>query len=197
MYHIYNPRSTNGGGKTSLVRAIMRKMQHLKDYTTTNGVFTQIFITPSGEHVAVIGGYPEGIASGGVDRVKNVRDIVPACIELHHYSHILLEGLLMSGLQQLTKDIADGCPGSYYHARELDTPLDACIKNTLHRREVAGNTKPFDPNNSLTPKHRSTTMATAKLALWGMDAKAVSQWEAYKEACELFGLPFSEEDEIV
>jgi hypothetical protein len=172
-------------------------MQHLKDYTTTNGVFTQIFITPSGEHVAVIGGYPEGIASGGVDRVKNVRDIVPACIELHHYSHILLEGLLMSGLQQLTKDIADGCLGSYYHVRELDTPLDACIKNTLHRREVAGNTKPFDPNNSLTPKHRSTTMATTKLASLGMDAKVVSQWEAYKEACELFGIPFSEEDEIV
>lgn len=194
MKHIFNPRSTNGGGKTTIVRTLMNKMTHVKDYKTINGVDTHIYVTPSGNPVSIIGSYPKDSVTGGVDRVKNVRDVVLAVAEVSIYADVIMEGLIMSGLQQLTKDIADSSPSAVFHVRELDTSLEQCIANTLKRRAAAGNDKPFDPSKSLAPKHRAVHLATVKLASWGMDAKKVSQRDCYQEICEVLGIPYSEGD---
>ena len=139
MNHIINVRGTNGSGKTTTVRTLMNYLTHYKDATTSNGVFFHVYTTPAGEYVAFIGKY-EGAVTGGVDRVRSVRDVVEACREIIPYAHIVMEGLLMSGLQQLTKDIADACVGDgQFHALTLDTPKEKCIAQTLNRRALAGN----------------------------------------------------------
>jgi len=186
--HIINIRGTNGSGKTTLARAIMSRLTHLKDYTTKNGVFTHIYILPNGEYVTFIGKY-EGAVTGGVDRVRNVRDVVEATAELSPYSHIVMEGLIMSGLQQLTKDIADASlEHAIFHAFTLDTPKEKCIEQTMKRRALAGNDKPFDPAKSLLPKHRAVELAAEKLKTWGIDSRVLSQQEIFNQACDLLSM---------
>ena len=188
MNHIINIRGTNGSGKTTAARAIMNHLKYFRDYTTSNGVFTHLYKTPKGEVVSFIGKY-EGAVTGGVDRVKNVRDIGDACREICPYSHIVMEGLLLSGLQQLTKDIADGCIGyAQFHALTLDTPKEQCIEQTLKRRALAGNDKPFDPGKSLVPKYRAVELAHEKFKSWGLDARRLPQREIVTEALKLLGL---------
>jgi hypothetical protein len=191
MHHIINIRGTNGSGKTTAVRRVMDHLKYARDYTTKNGVFTHAYNTPSGELVFFIGKY-EGAVTGGVDRVKNVRDVVEASRELSAYGHIVMEGLLMSGLQQLTKDIADACVGNaQFHALTLDTPKQTCISQTLNRRALAGNDKPFDPGKSLLPKYRAVELAHIKLKAWGMDSRVVPQRDAICEALTLLNVPFN------
>lgn len=188
MNHIINIRGTNGSGKTTTARAIMSRLQHYKDYTTANGVFTHLYKTPAGDVVAFIGKY-EGAVTGGTDRVKNVRDLVEACRELAPHCHIVMEGLLLSGLQQLTKDIVDACVGeAQFHALTLDTPKEQCIEQTMKRRALAGNDKPFDPGKSLVPKYRAVELAHEKFRAWGLDARRLPQRDVVTEALGLLGL---------
>jgi len=191
MNHIINVRGTNGSGKTTAVRRIMDHLTYVRDYTTKNGVFTHAYSTPAEELVFFVGKY-EGAVTGGVDRVKNVRDVVEACRELSAYGHIVMEGLLISGLQQLTKDVADACIGNaQFHALTLDTPKETCIAQTLNRRALAGNDKPFDPGKSLVPKYRAVELAHAKLRTWGLDARVMPQRDVICTALTLLRVPFN------
>jgi adenylylsulfate kinase-like enzyme len=189
-YQIINIRGTNGAGKTTAVRAIMNHLVYLKDYTTKNGVFTHIYATPEGDPVAFIGKY-DAAATGGVDRIKNVRDVVAASAEICPHAHIVMEGLLMSGLQQLTKDVADACAQhADFHAFTIDTPLQKCIDQTLARRAAVGNVKPFDPEKSLKPKYRAVELAHAKMTSWGMDSRVLSQRDIVCNALTYLRAPF-------
>lgn len=197
MNHIINIRGTNGAGKTTVVRAIMGYLRPHTNFKTSNGVFMHIYKTPAGVDVAFVGLY-EGAVTGGVDRVKNVRDVVAACQEVIPHAHIVLEGLLLSGLQQLTKDIADACAAhGEFHALTLDTPKEKCIDQTMKRRALAGNDKPFDPGKSLLPKYRAVELAQAKLRSWGLDSRVVSQRDAVIAALGLLGLSVKPEHVII
>lgn len=198
MNHILNIRGTNGSGKTSLARALMRKLKHYKDFKTSNGVFCHVYLTPYAEYVTFIGQYSGGAASGGVDRVKNVRDVIQAVREVSEYGHVIMEGLLISGLQTLTREVADAAADfAEFHVITLNTPLDVCIKQTLSRRAEAGNTKEFDPEKSLVPKHRAVELAHAKLTLWGMNTVLLSQMEAFEYICGKIDLAFSQNEPIL
>ena len=191
MNNIINIRGTNGSGKTTAVRAIMGYLTHHTDWTTSNGVFTHIYKTPMGAQVAFIGQY-EGAVTGGVDRVRHVRDIVDGCREIAQHSHIVMEGLLLSGLQQLTKDVADACsPYATFYAFTLDTPSSQCISQTINRRALAGNDKPFDPAKSLLPKYRAVELAHMKMETWGMNTYVCSQRNAVIGALRLLGVSFN------
>jgi hypothetical protein len=197
MNHVINIRGTNGAGKTTVVRTLMSHLTPYKDFKTSNGVFMHLYKTPAGATVAFVGLY-EGAVTGGVDRVRNVRDIVEACAEVIPHAHIVLEGLLLSGLQQLTKDVADACaPYGEFHALTLDTPKEKCIQQTMNRRALAGNEKPFDPGKSLLPKYRAVELAHAKLKSWGVDARLVSQRDALIASMTLLGLSFKPEHVII
>jgi len=197
MNHIINIRGTNGSGKTTAVRAIMSRLTHVRDYTTTNGVFTHVYRTPDKTPVIFIGKY-DSAASGGVDRVKNVRDLVEALSEVSMYAHVVMEGLLLSGLQQLTMDIAAACSeSSQFHALTLDTPKEKCIEQTLKRRAIVGNEKPFDPKKSLIPKYRAVELAHAKLKANGYDARVVSQRDAVAISLDLIGMKEAAENVII
>jgi hypothetical protein len=147
--------------------------------------------------VLFIGKYDEA-ASGGVDRVKSVRDLVEAVAEISVYGHVVMEGLLLSGLQQLTMDIASASSNfAQLHALTLDTPKEKCIEQTLKRRAIVGNEKPFDPKKSLIPKYRAVELAHAKLKANGYNAHLVSQREAVVMALDLIGMKEAAENVII
>lgn len=197
MTVIVNIRGTNGAGKTTLAKAIMSKLVKVKDYRTQNGVDTHVYKKPGteSEYVVFIGKY-EGAVTGGVDRVRNVRDVVAAVAEVSQFADVVMEGLLMSGLQQLTKDIADASTNAVFHAITLDTTKEKCIEQTLKRRALAGNDKPFDPSKSLLPKYRAVELAAEKLKVWGMNSIVMSQRDAFGYACHLLNVPYSSNDAL-
>lgn len=189
-YNIINIRGTNGSGKTTIARELISHMTKVKDYTTKNGVFCHIYKTADDVPVALIGKY-EGAVTGGVDRVRSVRDCVEAVAEVSKYGHVVMEGLILSGLQQLTKDIADASmDNADFHAITLNTSKEQCISQTMKRRELAGNDKPFDPSKSLLPKHRAVELAAEKLKTWGIRSTVMSQQDALAESKRLLGLSF-------
>jgi len=194
--HIINIRGTNGSGKTTAVRTIMDRLRFARDYTTVNGVHTHVYRSTDGYPVLFIGKYDK-VASGGVDRIKNVRDLVEAVSEVSMYGHVVMEGLLLSGLQQLTFDIAEACPWAKFHALTLDTPKEKCIEQTLKRRALVGNEKPFDPKKSLLPKYRAVELAHAKFVAAGMDAHLVNQRQAIVTTLELIGMKHAAERVII
>lgn len=198
MNHIINFRGTNGSGKTTLAKALMRKLTFMKDYTTSNGVLMCIYVNDlTGNPVAFVGKY-EGAVTGGVDRVKAVRDVIVAVAEVSQHADVVMEGLILSGLQTLTKEIADASAEyAQLHAIHLSTPLEVCIANTFSRRAKAGNTKPFDPEKSLVPKYRAVELSHVKLVSWGMDSIVCSQREAHELACEYLHLEYSPDEELV
>lgn len=197
MKRIVNVRGTNGSGKTTLARAIMAKLVKVKSYTTKNGVLTTVFQHPHQESQIVFIGKYDGPTCGGVDTVKSVRDCVAAVAEVSAFADVFLEGLILSSLQQLAKDIADASAAhATFHAITLSTSKEQCIAQTLKRRELAGNDKPFDPAKSLLPKHRAVELAAAKLKSWNMDSVVLSQKDAFKATCTLFNLPLSATDAL-
>lgn len=197
MKTIVNIRGTNGAGKTTLAKAIMSKLVKVKDYETKNGVFTHVYRKPSSEECVVFIGKYEGAVTGGVDRVRNVRDVVEAVAEVSVFADVVMEGLIMSGLQQLTKDIADASAAhATFHAITLSTSKEQCIAQTLKRRELAGNDKPFDPSKSLLPKYRAVELAAIKLKSWGISSSVLPQRDAFEAACKLLNLPYSAADAL-
>lgn len=191
MTRIVNVRGTNGSGKTTLARALISRLNFNKNYTTKNGVATQVYVNPhTQDNVIFIGTY-DGPVCGGVDKVKSVRDLVEATAEVSEFADVFMEGLILSSLQQLAKDIADASAAhATFHAITLSTSKEQCIAQTLKRRELAGNEKPFDPAKSLLPKYRAVELAAAKLKSWGMDSVVLSQRDAFKASCALLNIPY-------
>jgi thymidylate kinase len=167
-------RGSNGSGKTTAMRKVMNLMTYHKDFTTRNGTFTRLFNLESGATVAVVGMYDRS-ATGGVDRVKNVRDIVDVCTELSPHCHVLMEGLILSGLQQLTADLVEASPQAEVVSLFLDTPYETCVEQTMARRAAAGNLAPFDPTKTLKPKHRACVLAYDKLKSWGLRVESIDK----------------------
>ena len=79
----------------------------------------------------------------------------------------------------------------------LDTPKEKCIEQTLKRRAIVGNEKPFDPKKSLIPKYRAVELAHAKLKANGYNAHVVSQREAVAMALSLIGMKEAAENVII
>lgn len=187
-HKILSVRGTNSSGKTTVMNRLMALMVHHRDYTTKNGVFTHIYLTADGRHVAFIGKYDGGGTTGGADRVRNIRDVIEAIAEVSEYADVCVESMILSGLQTLTGEIAYA---SVAHADLytlfLTTPVDVCIADTQTRRAAAGNTKPFNPENLISKAH-AVNLAYKKFESWGWSPERLDREEAFQRCRELLGI---------
>jgi hypothetical protein len=163
-HQIVNIRGCNGSGKTTIVRRFLdrlpvRKVGEREDRPVGYRVNAQAWgiKTP----IFVIGSYEN--TCGGTDGIKTQEEIATHIKQAHALGHVLVEGLLMSKSSDggLTAPVMRDLGGIFAF---LDTPWDECLRRVLHRRQEAGNDKPFDPEKTMrsayTQCHRSAELLT-------------------------------------
>lgn len=162
-------RAANGGGKTTLMRELMFEME-IVTQCKVNGIETDVFRNSVNETVCVLGGYPKNVASGGLDRVKDVKDVTAACVELAPHAHIMMEGMIYSALQARAKEVEEAVrPWATVYNVFLELTFEQHVENILKRRHAAGNMAPFDPEKTIRSKYRANEIAHGKFIEWGMN----------------------------
>ena len=140
---IINIRGTSGAGKTTIIRELMEKFVS-EDVTDRSGKVIAVLINWS-QPIYVIGRYDN--VCGGCDTIKTQDEIRRRIAKFCKQGHVIYEGLTISN--GYAKNLA-------HHRRMkqpfafafLDTPLRTCISRVRKRRKAAGNTKPFNTENT-------------------------------------------------
>lgn len=153
---LFNPRGTNGSGKTTVATSIVdpRRSERLVLYEsiTKAGRPKPIVGYRSDENVVLVGRYDTNC--GGCDGISTQDEItlaIEAALALGPRC-VIYEGLLISGLYGRYHELARRYAGERTHVMAfLDTPLEVCIARTRARTS-----KPptWDPHN-VESKHRA------------------------------------------
>jgi hypothetical protein len=155
---LFNPRGTNGSGKTTVATALVPPKESerlvLFETKTKAGRPKDVIGYRSAENVILVGRYDT--ACGGCDGISTQDEIVQAIAAAHALAPraIVYEGLLISGLYGRYFELAryyQSMTGMRHVMAFLDTPLDLCIQRTRERTQ-----KPptWDPSN-VQSKHRA------------------------------------------
>jgi len=140
---IVNIRGTSGAGKTTIIRELMEKYTH-EDVTDRSGKVLAVLIHWA-DPIYVIGRYDN--VCGGCDTIKTQDETRRRITKFCKQGHVIYEGLT----------IGNGYAKNLAHHRRmnqafafatLDTPLTTCLARVRKRRKQAGNTKPFNPENT-------------------------------------------------
>lgn len=141
-----NVRGTNGSGKTFLMNRFLK--EDAKEILV-NGWPVQ----DCGEYY-VLGRYNN--VCGGLDGIKDFYAITPIVNELIESKHVLMEGLLWSGIfgasYELNRDLIKYGHGMAFLM--LDTPSDRCVDNVVKRRLDRLDDRPLN-TSALIAKYRS------------------------------------------
>lgn len=155
---IINPRSTTGGGKTYIVRQIMKKIGVMATISNGQGKLTGYYLN-DGSYV--MGSYE--MTCGGADTVKTQAEICTLVNEyVYDFRNVIFEGVLASHIYGRYLELSRNLLIGIYVWCFIDTPLDVCIQRVIERRKAAGNNKPFDPEPHTIPKYKSILRATEK-----------------------------------
>lgn len=145
----FNPRGTSGSGKTYLVRNLIRRFAARPDtwmgIPINNGLYKDL-------PVVVIGNYAN--ACGGCDGIQPYARLLEV-IEYYMTPErtalqvlLIYEGLLIShsigSIGELVRK-----HGRRHVMAFLDTPLDTCLDRIQLRRDERGDTRPFNPANTI------------------------------------------------
>jgi thymidylate kinase len=139
---IVNIRGTSGAGKTTIIRELMEKYKHEDVY---GGIKVQAVLIHWAQPIYVIGRYDN--VCGGCDTIKTQDETRQRITKYCKLGHVLYEGLTIS----------NGYAKNLKHHRRmkqpfafafLDTPLVTCLSRVRKRRKAAGNTKPFNTENT-------------------------------------------------
>lgn len=150
---IIDIRGTNGSGKSHPIHEILK--QHpseqwvLPEHAGEEVTYT---LVPSLD-LAIIGTYDN--QCGGADGITKQDAITNALRVLHPiYKTVVVEGSIVASVyarwEALAREVKDD-----YQFWFLDTPVEDCIASVMARRSSKGNTKPFDPHQTLIPRHEA------------------------------------------
>ena len=183
---IINIRGTNGSGKSWLVHRIIQYMGGIKTVGRIKQSKGKSIPAVSrcrkrvrGKRVYIIGVY-SGSFGGGCDVISNQAIIYRLAAKYSKRGHVILEGLLMSGmcgsLIQISKEIKAEVVWAV-----LDTPFEMCYTATLLRRHTKGNFQFLDVHKHMIRKHMSV-ISTAKTALGeGQHVEVLSRQGAFDQ----------------
>jgi hypothetical protein len=181
MGMVINIRSTNGGGKSSIVTTILDVYKGepiLDDKGKIRGYLCKDMLIPGmarPKDLRILGNY--STQCGGCDGIPTQDQICDLVREWAPLGNVLYEGLLISGLFSRYNSLTDELQskfGTHSIIGFLDTPLQTCIERTLSRRAKAaaakGKTpKEFDPYKTLAPKFEAILSSRKKFELAGTD----------------------------
>jgi predicted kinase len=140
-----NVRGTSGSGKSTLVRAFMgdARVAHTNAEGKIEGYVSG--------GVYVVGKYET--PCGGCDAVPTQDEVGRRVRQARERGyHVLFEGLLISGLfGERYRDLATACAPFLF--AYLDTPLEVCLERVQARRAARGDTRPFNPHNTILKYH--------------------------------------------
>ena len=164
MIRYYNLRGTSGTGKTTVARALINK-SNAKPAWFSEGEYNNIKKLKNGRvlglegrwancDIILLGNYDQ--TCGGCDTIPSVKIVAHMLGVLHEdYSgnpaaHCLVffEGLMISHMigtvgNKLKELNLQGKIGF------LDTPLDTALVRVQDRRDSRGDTRPFNPDNTI------------------------------------------------
>lgn len=191
---IVNIRGTSGSGKTYSVRAVMALYEAMgMQWAYTPGT-KENGGARSGYHQGALQGrlrplrilgFYGGAACGGCDGIKTqlavemmVRQAVADDVDL------IFEGLLISHLASrwMTLPAALGVPWRFIF---LDTSEATCVQRAIDRRMAKGNTKPFNPHNTV-QKYKDISRRYDGMKAVGLDCIKVSSDDAHRRIYEFF-----------
>lgn len=159
---------TSGSGKSTAVRALLDRYK--PEFFDEGGRYryyqgTEVALSDKLPplNLVVLGSYHN--ACGGMDGVSDTDmrlDMVRRfCVK---GNLVVMEGLIIGGsygkLGALSEEL--GQKDRWLYAFP-DTPVEVCAQRVLQRRAAKGNDAPFDPNRTLTPKHKQVERLKASL----------------------------------
>ena len=185
---IVNIRGTSGSGKTTAVRALLRRAERAQAIYGVHFGFRMpeahtLRLAGIEQDVSLIGPYRSD-GCDGCDRVQPF-ELIPRLIEKYAaQGHVIFEGLLISTM--------DGVIGKLLERRGpdavslfLSTPVETCVERVNARRRERGNEREFDPR--LTErKHATVARVRAKFEERGMRALTVNDQDAADKIIKLF-----------
>lgn len=144
---LVNLRGNSGSGKSTIVRAIMKKaiVEGLDRDSKMRPRNYRVVLKGFKKHLFVIGRYET--QCGGVDTISSTAELFARVDKYAKQGHVLFEGLLISSYWGSFGEWAKKYKGRIVFAY-LDTPLEECLARVTQRRIVAGNIKPFNETNT-------------------------------------------------
>lgn len=178
---VVNLRGTSGSGKTTIVRNILSH-GHWEKWCVQGKILGYI-----NEDLkwAVIGSYEN--TCGGCDGIKTQDETEDRIRFLLGYGYsVIFEGLLISTLTSRWEKFAKSIDANmlFYY---IDTPVEECIERVKLRRLQAGNTKPFNTENTVN-RVKAIETTRQKLTAAGCYCLTDAQETIMKNLYEWFGI---------
>lgn len=152
---IVNIRSTNGGGKSTVVRGLLKAAIQRTGIYGCLGPRTpeayELHVSGVRRPVYVLGGYE--LPTGGCDLVQPYDLILDLLRKYAAKGHVVFEGVLISSSYGRVGTLMEEW-GQEAVMGFLDTPLETCIQNVEARRVARGDGRTFNPHNLATKYHQ-------------------------------------------
>lgn len=186
MPKIINLRGTSGSGKSTVAKTFIDNHPHseVRDPNTNKVIGYKVDASAVGltKPVFIVGRYDT--ACGGGDTLKDEEDAVHKCETAQQYGHVLMERMLTSGSGPKGKFASSFAGTGKIVYAILDTPLETCLERVMKRRESRGETKPFNPENTIN-KYRQTRRAASMLYDAEEDVRSIDHTNAFQQVVDI------------
>jgi len=149
---ILDIRGTNGSGKSYPIHQML-KLYGNEQWTLQSTIEDVPFTVVPDLQTAIIGHYDT--QCGGADGITKQDAITEAIRALYpKYKTVIVEGSIVASVYARWEALARELDDDYWFWF-LETPVADCIASVLERRKAKNNSKPFDPNQTLIPRHEA------------------------------------------
>lgn len=170
---IIDIRGTNGSGKSHPIHEILKAYPSQKWMLPEHAGEEVTYTLVEALDLAIVGTYDT--QCGGADGVTK-QDAITNALRLLHpiYKTVIVEGSIVASVYARWEALAREVNDDYWFWF-LDTPVEVCISSVLERRTSKGNMKPFDPHQTLIPRHEAILRLKDRLVAAGRNVAVLSR----------------------